>query len=357
MKIAVDLSQIVYSGTGVGRYVDSLARALVNQGGADYLFYAGALRQLPTLKKLSKQLPLNQANWKITPFSPVISDLIFNQIGLSIDPLLGHVDIFHSSDWTQPASRALKITTVHDLAFRLYPETIDPLVLRTQTLRMKRVVKHTDFIVADSASTKNDLVKIYGLSSHKIKVVYPGISSIFKPAKYKEIERVKNKYHLPDQFILSVGTQEPRKNLTRLAAAAEIVKLPLILVGRDGWGDKTTTLGFVSDEDLPPLYSAASVFAYPSLYEGFGFPVAESMACGTPTLTSNISSLPEVGGNAAVLVNPNDVKSIAAGIIQAIKEKEARRKAGIKQAAKFTWDKTATEMLNIYRKVVNENRH
>jgi glycosyltransferase involved in cell wall biosynthesis len=168
---------------------------------------------------------------------------------------------------------------------------------------------------------------------------------------------VKKKYHLPAKYVLSLGTQEPRKNLKRLIEACADLPYPLVLTGKHGWGDKVEkpehvmSLGYVDEVDLPGLYSGASVFCFPSLYEGFGFPVLEAMACGTPVVTSNISSLPEVGGEAAILIDPERVESIRQGILQADKERVTRIKAGLLQAQKFSWEKTAQQVLEVYEQV------
>ena len=233
---------------------------------------------------------------------------------------------------------------------------MDPLILTTQTRRLAKVVSSDTQIIADSQSTKNDLMEIYHLPSERINVVYPGLDPRYCPQSKSEIDRVKTKYNLPDQFILSVGTQEPRKNLARLVEAAIELKIPLILIGKHGWGTQTSTLGYVPDPDLPGLYSAAAVFVYPSLYEGFGFPVLEAMACGTPVVTSNISSLPEVAGDATILVDPLDVKSIRSGITLALNKRDQLIAQGYAQAHKFTWDNTVKQTLEVYAKVIKNSK-
>lgn len=356
MKIAIDVSQMCYEGTGVARYVYGLTEAML-ESGTDHQFvlYAGTLRRRKYFKDLMQTKPWNLASWRILPLPPKLAGKAFNLLPFRAQWLVGKVDIFHSSDWSEVSSTCPSVTTVHDLVFIKYPDTVDPLILKIQQSRLKKIVRNQTHIIADSQSTKSDLMEIYHLPSDRITVVYPGISDLYKPQTKKEIDRVKSKYNLPDKFVLSVGTQEPRKNIARLAEAVESLGIPLVLVGRHGWGSKTQTLGYVPDSDLPAIYAASSVFAYPSLYEGFGFPVLEAMACGTPVVTSNISSLPELAGDAAILVNPEDVSSIAKGIKTALSKREDLIKKGKAQSKLFTWAKTAKQTLEVYEKITHRD--
>lgn len=352
MKIAIDVSQMCYVGTGVARYVYGLTKAMLALAPSNkYILYAGTLRQRKYFKDLMQTSPWNQASWRILPLPPKLAGSAFNLLPFRAEWLVGKVDIFHSSDWSEVSAKCPSVTTIHDLVFHKYPETVDPLILKVQQNRLKKIVRNQTHIIADSKSTKNDLMEIYQLPSDRITVVYPGISELYKPQSKKEIDRVKTKYNLPDKFILSVGTQEPRKNIARLREAVESLNIPLVVVGKHGWGDKTQTLGFVPELDLPGIYGASSVFAYPSLYEGFGFPVLEAMACGTPVVTSNVSSLPELTGNDAVLVDPEDIKSIASGIKKALLKRDDLIKKGFAQAKLFTWEATAKQTLEVYEKI------
>lgn len=356
MRIAIDVSQMCYLGTGVARYVSGLTQALLEADSPhEFVLYAGTLRQRPFFTKLSQETPWNKATWKIFPLPPKLAGYALNDTSIPFELLTGPVDLIHASDWGQPSAKAKMVTTVHDLVFVKYPETVDSLILSTQTKRLNKIVASDSHIVADSVSTKNDLMEIYNVAASRIDVVYPGISSFYSPQSKSEIERVKTKYSLPDKYILSLGTQEPRKNIPRLVEAVRGLDLPLVIVGKHGWGDKTQTLGFVPDSDLPSLYSGASVFVLPSLYEGFGFPIIEAMACGTPVVTSNLSSLPEIAGEAAILVNPLDSDSIRSGITTAIASHDTLRSRGLIQASKFNWADTAKHVLEIYEKIANRN--
>lgn len=361
MKIAIDVSQMCYEGTGVARYLRGLTKALLElKSDHHFVLFAGALRQQPFFRELSRTTPWDRAEWRIFPLPPKLAGIALNALPIPFELLTGPADLIHTSDWSAPFSHLPLVTTVHDLVFKKYPETVDPLIQETQTKRLDRLVKSNVQIIADSQSTKNDLMEIYQVKESRITVIYPGIELIYSPQSQPEIDRVKTKYNLSDRFILSVGTQEPRKNLARLVQAVQGLDLPLVLIGKHGWGDKAATpgvsaLGFVPDEDLPALYSAATVFAYPSLYEGFGFPVGEAMACGTPAVTSDVSSLPEVGGAAAVLVDPSNVESIKQGIMKAMTERDSRIKLGLAQASKFTWDIAAKQTLEVYEKTRARN--
>lgn len=362
MKIGLDVSQMVYHGHGVGRYSLELTRALLLRNQFDYVCYAGALRRRGELLMRSHNKPWSKATWRLPLIPPRLANLLFNYTSVPIESFTGPLDLFHASDWTQPASRCPAVTTVHDLVFRLYPETVNHRVLAAQTKRLDRVVKHNAFVIADSLSTKRDLEKLYHIDAKQITVIYPGISERFTQAKKSEIDQVKTKYNLPDQYILTLGTKEPRKNLTRLLKAVQNLDLPLVITGRRGWGEglpantRVFETGYIDDADLPALYSGASVFAYPSLYEGFGFPVLEAMACGVPVVTSNVSSLPEVAGSAGILVDPNSTESIKNGVHTARKNRTKLVNLGLKQAGKFTWDKCAEAVEQVYQRIY-ANRH
>lgn len=358
MKITIDVSQMAYSGTGVGRYTFELVKALLSLPSKhEFILWAGVRRQRFYFEGLQKTAPWNRATWVYSHLSPKLAGVLFNYSPLHLEYLSGETDLIHLSDWTAPVTRVPTITTIHDLAYAKYPETVHPLIRHTQSLRLSRVIKHGNHIIADSQSTKNDLVEKYQIDDSRIDVVYPGLSQEYFPQSESEIERVKNKYNLPNKFILSLGTQEPRKNLERLIQATADLPTPLVIAGKYGWGKKidnpshVTVLGFVDEADLPALYSSATVFCYPSLYEGFGFPVLEAMACGTPVVTSNISSLPEVSGEAAILVDPLSTESIRSGIEQAVESSEKMIKKGILQAKKFNWESSAKQVLSIHEKI------
>jgi glycosyltransferase involved in cell wall biosynthesis len=276
------------------------------------------------------------------------------------------------------------VVTVHDLGYRHYPETHRPLdrwYLDWTTHRHSRVARA---IIADSLATRQDLVNFYQADPARIHVVYLGrdenLTRVLNP---QIIDQTKAKYGLKGDYLLYIGTLHPRKNLTRLVEAFHTIKtaevsrsasavsdLKLVIAGQRGWlyhdiftrvqqlGLESQVIfpGYIDEADKPALLSGALAYVFPSLYEGFGLPVLEAMACGTPVLTSNISSLPEVAGNAALLVDPLDSAAIAGGLTRLITEADLRRELverGYRQIQKFSWRQAAAQVMEIIEKAVN----
>ena len=375
MKIGIDISQIVY-GTGVSVYTKNLVKSLLEVDDKDeFLLFGGSLRQRKLLKDFISSLSsFRNVSGKVFFIPPKLADILWNKLHiLPIDSLFGKVDVFHSSDWTQPPSNSAKVTTIHDFGFLKYPSTAHPKISSVMKNRFKWIKKDVDLIIAISKATKNDVVDILGIPPHKVKVVYEALpKDIKKVQNNKLIADIKKKYKIKNDFLLSVATLEPRKNLKRVILAFKEVKkiipdMQLVLAGKFGWdqdikkmmGKKPKDViftGFIDREhELSSLYSSASCFVFPSLYEGFGLPILEAMVCGCPVVTSNISSMPEVAGDAAVLVEPLEVESISHGIIKAIKEKDTLIEKGFKQIDKFSWEKAARETLKVYKQAV-ENK-
>lgn len=366
MKIALDVSQMVYQGTGVGNYTKNLVSHLLQLNSDNqFVLYAGVFRKHKDLLKLKKSSPWNKATWKLLPLPPRLAAKIFASKKIDIKSFIGDADVFHASDWTHPNTSIPTVTTVHDLVFKKYPETLAPHVLTAQKNRFARLTHHSSHIIVDSKSTKKDLEKLYDIDPKRVTTIYLGVDSIYSPQKRKEIERVKKKYSINSKYIMTLGTIEPRKNLQKTIESFVSLKqddkysnYKLLIVGKHGWGDPLVTrrsdiieTGFVDSQDLPALLSGAETFLYPSLYEGFGLPVLEAMSCGAPVVTSNISSLPEVAGKAGILIDPEDVFSIVTGIKKAITRKNTLSEASTRQASKFSWAATAEKTLEVYEKV------
>jgi len=371
MKIGIDVSQIVY-GTGVSVYTKNLVESLLKiDDKDDFLLFGGGLRQLDTLRDYFSSLSsFKNVLGKTFFIPPKLADLLWNRLHiLPVDSLLGKVDVFHASDWTQPPSNSAKVTTIHDFGFLRYPDTAHPKISAVMKGRFKWIKKEVDLVIAISQATKNDIVDILGISPEKVKVVYEALPQGVKKIEDKKfINEVKKRYRIKNNFLLSVATLEPRKNLKRVILAFKEIKkiipeMQLVLVGKVGWDEEVRKMmgnrpkdiiftGFIDEKDLLAFYSSATCFVFPSLYEGFGLPILEAMACGCPVVTSNISSMPEVGGQAAVLVEPLEVESISHGIIKAIKRKEDLIKKGFQQVDNFSWEKTAKETLKAYNEAI-----
>ncbi len=300
---------------------------------------------------------------------------LWTQVRLSLECLVRPPDILFVPAHTIPALRrpSLKtIVTVHDLgakfleAYHKFPQKI---YLNWSTEYVSRLATH---IIAISESTKKDLTTTFKTSPKRISVVHEGVDhSFFYPRQEKEVEAVKLRYGLKKKYFLYVGTIQPRKNLVNLIGAFAKFSDPrfdLVLVGKAGWlhdeiyaapkkfgvSGSVKFLGFVSEGDLPALYTGATAFVLPSLYEGFGLPVLEAMAAGAPVLTSNVSSLPEVSGGNALLAKPNDVNDIANNLAKLAKDADLRRKlsaGGLEWAKNFSWEKTAQETIKVFEKV------
>lgn len=357
MKIGIDISQIVYQ-TGVSRYTAELVKHLLKIDQENqYFLYAGSLRQRSIIQAFAAQLP-RKTKLVLTLLSPKLADFAWNRFNLLPPP---ETDVFHASNWALPRTKSKLITTIHDLTFLKYPQTHTPYSVAAHTRHLNQAKKYADRIIAVSESTKKDLID-YGIPTEKITVIYEAAGSIFRPVDPRD---VKAKHGLTKPYFLSVGTREPRKNLQRLIEAFS--KLPtrsdlevtLVIVGPIGWGESLKIpsnvrfLGFVPDEDLAGLYSGAKAFVYPTLYEGFGLPVLEALNCGCPVITSNLSSLPEVGGEAAIYVNPLSVAEITQAMA-AVRKLNLSGKS-LTQAKKFSWEKTAKATLKVYQEVY-ENR-
>ncbi|MCM8785123.1 MAG: glycosyltransferase family 4 protein [Candidatus Omnitrophica bacterium] len=269
------------------------------------------------------------------------------------------------------------VITFHDVVHLIFPEMFSPFEVETYKFAAKRAVKKANKIIAVSYSTKKDLIKYLNVKPEKIEVIHEGLYNFFDVI-YNEnmIEKIKLKYGVKKKYILSVGTIEPKKNHIRLLNAFVKIKkkindYQLIICGKPGWKAEEfyKRLSEINDQikkdiivtnyiplnDLTILYKEADIFVYPSLYEGFGFPILEAMNCGVPVITSNISSMPEVAGDAALLINPEDEDDIANAILKLVEERELRKdliKKGLERVKLFTWENTAKKTLKVYKELM-----
>lgn len=363
MKIAIDISQIIY-GTGVSVYTRNLVENLIKlYPKVDFILFGGSLRRK---KELDQFIKRHHALGKTFYFPPRLMDLIWNSFHfLPVEKLIGQVDLIHTSDWTEPPSKIPKVTTIHDLIPLKYPNTTTSSIKYAHKKKLAWVKQETKAITVPSQSTKNDLVDLLKFDPDIITVTYEGVESFFQPQPPDKIKNIKSKYNLDGDYIFSLGTLEPRKNLNRLFLAFNLIKkiypnLKLAVGGGKGWGEKhqkqqdVIYLGFVPYADLPALYSGSLAFIFPSLYEGFGLPVLEAMACGSPVVTSNISSLPEITGKAGILIDPLNINAIAIGIHEAISKRTELSEKSLKRAKIFNWEETARLTFSVYQKVLNK---
>ncbi len=332
MRIGFDISQIIHPG-GVANYTKNLAQNLQKEKDLDMVFFFSSLR---------KSYKGDLKNVKKFKLPPSLFEVLFNKIrNVGIEKFIGPVDIFHSSDWVQPPCKAKKVTTYHDVIPLKYPEWSHPKIVSVHKRRLRIIENEIDKVIAVSNSTKNDLLEVSSLKPEQIEVIYEGVDERFKPANERGKAKFKKKYNLPGEFILAIGGTGERKNLKRIRDACKNFNLVVSLQ------DLT-----VSDEELPLLYSSAQVLVYTTLYEGFGLPILEAMACGTPVITSNVSSMPEVAGNAALLINPIDEYEIKKSVNDVLNDKNLRKELvekGVERAKEFTWEKTAEQTSKVYK--------
>jgi len=359
-----------YRGAGIHQYSANLLQYLPRQAPQfqyhafvmDRAYNAPAGMQLTRPRWLSPS-PGQRILWEQT------------QVGKSARQL----DLLHGLAYALPIwGNTPSIVTVHDLTFMLFPQAFPSYRRRYLTWMTRNSCQRARAVITDSAATAQDVQRLLAVPEEKIHVVYTGIDERFRPLPREEVEAYRRQRGWPQQFILMLGTLEPRKNHILLIQAYQRylhqarTPLPLLIGGGEGWQFQqifqsvdaaglekdVKFLGFVPWEDMPWLYNAATLFIYPSRYEGFGLPVAEAMRCGTPVITSNVSSLPEVAGNAALTIDPNDPETLAAAMLLLLEKEPERqqimREAGLIQAAKFSWQNTASQTAQVYARVLQE---
>lgn len=373
MRITIDYTSAVRQKAGIGRYTRNLVAALADADRSnDYTLFCAGEAPAPA------QWP---ANFRIRDTRVPSRALAIGwhrlHLPVAVERLSGKSDIFHSPDYTLPPLRTARgVVTIHDLSFLRVPECADPALREYLTDNVPRAVKRASRILVDSDNSKQDAVELLHVSPDRVSVIPAGVEPRFQPTRdLGELARVRDRYQLPELFVLFVGTIEPRKNLSRLIAAYSDLRrqtgLPhqLVISGSKGWlyhdifeqvsraglSEDILFPGFVDDKDLPVLYSLADLFVFPSLYEGFGLPPLEAMACGTPVVASDNSSLPEVLGQAALLVPAEDTTAIVDAMARVLGDANLRSRLvdlGRAQAARFTWAGAADQLMDAYRKAL-----
>jgi glycosyltransferase involved in cell wall biosynthesis len=376
--VAIDYTPAIRQQAGIGRIIRGQIAALCAANAADAAPYDLRLFVVGRVAEQERQqapLPLHT-----TPLDERNMVRVWHRLNAPLPPVEwftgGPLDLLHGTDFVLPPSRAKrKLLTIHDLAFLFYPDAAMPSLHRYLNVVVPRSVRRADALIADSQHTAKDLHEQWQVPLARITVVQGAVDhAVFHPVEDAAARAaVRRRYGLGEQpYILALSRLEPRKNFVRLieayAAARAEARLPhrLVIGGRKGWlydeifarvqglGLQNEVLfpGFVEEADLPALYSGAAFFAYPSLYEGFGLPIVEALACGTPVLTADNSCLPEAGGPGAIYVQAEDVTSMAEGIVRLATDDALRRQlaqAGRAHAAQFTWERSAQQLLAAYR--------
>lgn len=377
MRISIDAGVLLKERSGLGQYVYHLVNGLgaVDSRNEYRLIYDSfgqsirclpyfpyrnfSYQRIPCAVKLLK-LASGLGRWRLPAFSQIF----------------GTADIFHWPNYLLiPGGTGKHIITICDLTFLICPSYHPRFRVQAYSAGISRAASRADAILVISQQTKQDVMRYLGVAEEKIRVVYCAVSPRFRPIIPSKRQSLLSKYSIQEEkYLLFVGNIEPRKNIVRLLEAYSQLRtqwgcsFPLILAGGQGWGNtviykkveelslqkEVRFIGYVPDEDLPGLMGGAALFVYPSLYEGFGMPPLEAMACGTPVIASNSSSLPEVVGNAALMVDPHDVDGLAEAMHRALRDsalREEMRRKGLERAKCFTWEETARQTLKVYEDV------
>ena len=358
--------QTGYRSAGVHQYIHHLLRYL---GQADeglrytVLLGQGVLPPDGALPVLRSRWPTGRAAVRVV-WEQAVQPWTLHQIG---------ADLVHGPVFVGPLfSPCPSVVTIHDLSFIRFPALFRPANRLYLTVLTRLAARRARRLIAVSAHTAEEAARLLGVPLARIDVVYHGVDPAFCPLPASEVAAFRQRQGLPERFVLFVGTLEPRKNLVRLVEAFARIRagrVGLVLAGGKGWlydelfasvealglTKEVIFPGYVTNEELPLWYNAATALAYPSVYEGFGLPVLEAQACGTPVLTSNVSSLPEAAGDAALTVDPYDVEALAAGLHRLLADEPLRlqlRERGLAHARQFSWPRTAQETARVYRRAM-----
>jgi glycosyltransferase involved in cell wall biosynthesis len=356
-----------YRQAGVSRFTEQLIRAVqLRDSGVRYSVFLNETAQGGFADSRNMRFHYS----RLPVYRPVVRILWEQTVLAAISTRL---DVLHCPVNVLPLTVSCPaVLTIHDLTFLRYPERFRPERQRYLATLTKLSARRARHIMTDSANTKGDVMELLDVPSERIEVVYPGVDEAFHPQPAQELAEFRSRHGLPAEFILYVGTLEPRKNVETLVRAyaslahRKIVECPLVIGGGKGWlfdeifsevernhlADRVLFPGYIEPDDLAHWYAAATVFVYPSLYEGFGLPALEAMACGTPVIVSNASSLPEVVGEAGMQVDPTNVDQLAEAIAEVLQSKAKRdlmAEAGLAQAASFTWARAAGQIEHTYQ--------
>lgn len=365
LKVMIDVSAVPYN-RGVSRYTSNLVQELASRSDVKLSVFGYSQGRFQQLKKWSEILPkeVRRYWWRLPP------NLVgkgWRRFGWPKPPLKG-IDVYHAWDWQlAPLKNFPQVVTIHDLAYKFFPETAHPSVVEHYDYLLEQLEKRSQIrVIAVSHATKNDILKLTNISADRIHVIYQALpeESMLVPNK-EEIDSYLRSIGLVKPYLLFVGTTEPRKNLARIIQAWESLrdKYDLVIAGSAGW-DKFEVkegmhiLGYVEPLDLAALYRQAKALLFPSLYEGFGFPILEAYYHGCPVITSNNSSMSEIGGRPAVLVDPTKAEEIRDAVL-ALEEKNSRagrqrQRDMAEVVSRFTWRETAARTVDVYQLAKSE---
>lgn len=360
-----------YRSAGISQYIFNLLRALA---AAEPEF---ELHTFCSEQNLETVLPGRRIHSTRLPAHRPLGRIAWEQIVFPLELARGGFDLVHSLAYVSPLlNRVASVVTVYDTSFMLYPQYFRPLNRIYLNWGLRSSLKRARRIIAISQSTRDDLVRLFHLAPAQIDVIAPGVDSqFFAKVDANAVQAFRQAHHLPDHFVLFIGTLEPRKNIPGLIRAFARVKrkcnLPhsLVIAGGRGWKDDDVARavnemgleheilfpGFVPRAELPDWYRAADVFVYPSYYEGFGMPALEALATGAPVITSNVSSLPEAVGDAALLVDPSSVEELTEALARVLSDRALiadLRERGPAHARAFTWSRAVEQTLQTYRRAL-----
>jgi glycosyltransferase involved in cell wall biosynthesis len=357
-----------YRSAGVHQYICQLLRHLGQTDcGLRYtvLLGEGELPPYGSLTSIRSRWPTSRAAVRVA-WEHLVQPWVLRRI---------KADLVHEPVFIAPLLNTCPtVVTIHDLSFIRLPHLFRPANRLYLTVMTRLSARRARRLIAVSAHTAAESAELLGVSVERIDVVYHGVDPTFRPLPKNEVEAFRRQHGLPERFVLCVGTLEPRKNHTRLVEAFARIydgRSKLVLVGGKGWhydalfakvealglNESVIFPGYVMNEELPLWYNAATIFAYPSLYEGFGMPVLEAQACGAPVLTSNAPPLPEAAGDAALMADPCDVEALAANLNRLLTDESSRselRERGLAHARQFTWARTACETARVYRSALEK---
>jgi glycosyltransferase involved in cell wall biosynthesis len=353
MRVVFDVSPLSHPRTGVGNYIRGMLAGLVEARGADDEIVAFAPTSRWGVGYLRSALDGIDAtrSVRVLPFAHALRTA-WSRVGRPpVERFAGRLDAFHYSDWMYPAQRrGVRATTVHDLVPLRFPEWVQGRTRRMHRAKYRHMQRYCNVVFCNSRYTANDVHDLLAIPSERLRVAHPAVGPPFGA----QGERA----DLGRPYLLSVATLEPRKNLATLLRAVELVdgEVALALVGAEGWGqalpaggERVLRLGYVPTEELARLYRGAEAFVYPSLFEGYGMPIAEAMACGTPCVVSSHPSMDEACGGAAVRVEPLEPESVAEGIREALARREELVERGLAQTRGWGWRDVGAALLEGYR--------